>query len=52
MPHDTIEVLKKLDFIFFDAGGGHRAAANALRDVIQSQQSPFQVRPTSEKASS
>lgn len=44
MPHDTIEVLKKLDFIFFDAGGGHRAAANALRDVIQSQQSPFQVR--------
>ncbi|MBZ5576913.1 MAG: galactosyldiacylglycerol synthase [Acidobacteriia bacterium] len=36
--------MKKLDFIFFDAGGGHRAAANALRDVIQSQQSPFQVR--------
>ena len=23
--------MKKLDFIYFDAGGGHRAAANALR---------------------
>src|SRR5215470_17649610 len=36
--------LKKLDFIYFDAGGGHRAAANALRQVIEEQQRPFEVR--------
>ena len=44
MPRDTIEGVKRLDLIFFDAGGGHRAAANALRDVIQRQQRPFDVR--------
>jgi UDP-N-acetylglucosamine:LPS N-acetylglucosamine transferase len=26
--------MKRLDFVFFDAGGGHRAAANALRQVM------------------
>jgi 1,2-diacylglycerol 3-beta-galactosyltransferase len=36
--------LKKLDFIYFDAGGGHRAAANALRQVIEEQARPFEVR--------
>jgi UDP-N-acetylglucosamine:LPS N-acetylglucosamine transferase len=36
--------VKKLDFIFFDAGGGHRAAANALAQVIEQQGYPFQVR--------
>jgi 1,2-diacylglycerol 3-beta-galactosyltransferase len=36
--------VKKLDFIFFDAGGGHRAAANALRQVMQQQARPFEIR--------
>ena len=34
----------KVDFIFFDAGGGHRAAANALRQVIEQQRRPMEVR--------
>jgi 1,2-diacylglycerol 3-beta-galactosyltransferase len=36
--------VKKLDFIFFDAGGGHRAAANALRQVMESQGRPVEIR--------
>jgi hypothetical protein len=36
--------MKKLDFIFFDAGGGHRAAANALRQVMERQERPFEIR--------
>jgi hypothetical protein len=36
--------MKKLDFVFFDAGGGHRAAAYALRRVIEEQGRPFEVR--------
>jgi hypothetical protein len=36
--------VKKLDFIYFDAGGGHRAAATALRQAIEQQQRPFTVR--------
>jgi len=35
---------KRLDFIFFEAGGGHRAAANALKTVIEQQQRPWEVR--------
>ncbi len=27
--------MKRLDFVFFDAGGGHRAAAHALRRVME-----------------
>jgi hypothetical protein len=37
-------LMHKLDFIFFDAGGGHRAAANALKEVIEAQPVPFEVR--------
>ena len=33
-----------LDFMFFDAGGGHRAAATALKQVIENQQRPWDVR--------
>jgi len=33
-----------VDFIFFDAGGGHRAAANALRQVMEQQGSPLEIR--------
>jgi hypothetical protein len=36
--------MKKLDFIFFDAGGGHRAAANGLRQVMEQQDRPFEIR--------
>ncbi|MBI4908221.1 MAG: galactosyldiacylglycerol synthase [Acidobacteria bacterium] len=28
---------RKVDFVFFDAGGGHRAAATALKSVIEKQ---------------
>jgi 1,2-diacylglycerol 3-beta-galactosyltransferase len=34
----------KLDFLYFDAGGGHRAAANALKQVIAQQGRPWEVR--------
>jgi 1,2-diacylglycerol 3-beta-galactosyltransferase len=36
--------MKKLDFIYFDAGGGHRAAAHALRQVMERQERPFEIR--------
>lgn len=36
--------MEKLDFIFFDAGGGHRAAATALHLVIARQGRPWDVR--------
>jgi hypothetical protein len=37
-------VTKTIDLVYFNAGGGHRAAALALRDVIESQQRPWRVR--------
>jgi 1,2-diacylglycerol 3-beta-galactosyltransferase len=36
--------VKRLDLVFFDAGGGHRAAAHALCRVIKAQQRPFEIR--------
>ncbi len=36
--------MQRIDLVFFDAGGGHRAAANALHQVIQTQQRPWEVR--------
>ncbi|MBI2684992.1 MAG: galactosyldiacylglycerol synthase [Acidobacteria bacterium] len=33
-----------VDFIFFDAGGGHRAAATALEAVIKQQDRPWDIR--------
>ena len=36
--------MRTLDFIYFDAGGGHRAAANALKQVMESQNRPFAIR--------
>jgi len=36
--------MRRLDFIYFDAGGGHRAAANALMQVMEAQGRPFLIR--------
>ncbi|MCC6390047.1 MAG: galactosyldiacylglycerol synthase [Bryobacterales bacterium] len=36
--------IRNIDFVFFDAGGGHRAAANALKTVIDQQQRPWAIR--------
>src|SRR5438128_6387312 len=36
--------MKKIDLVFFDAGGGHRAAATALTQVISQQRRPWDVR--------
>jgi UDP-N-acetylglucosamine:LPS N-acetylglucosamine transferase len=36
--------MKRVDLIFFDAGGGHRAAATALHQVITHQDRPWDVR--------
>jgi 1,2-diacylglycerol 3-beta-galactosyltransferase len=36
--------MRKIDFVFFDAGGGHRSAATALQAVITHQSRPWQVR--------
>ncbi len=36
--------MKKLDFVYFEAGGGHKAAANALKSVIEQQQRDWEVR--------
>jgi UDP-N-acetylglucosamine:LPS N-acetylglucosamine transferase len=39
-----IKGMKKLDFIYFDAGGGHRSAAMALQQVIAQQGRPWEIR--------
>ena len=36
--------MKTVDFLFFDAGGGHRAAATALKAMVEQQQRPWNVR--------
>jgi 1,2-diacylglycerol 3-beta-galactosyltransferase len=35
--------MKTIHLIFFDAGGGHRSAANALNQVIQQQGRPWRI---------
>lgn len=37
---------RNIEFVFFDAGGGHRAAATALQMAIQSQERPWDVHLT------
>lgn len=37
-------LVAKLDFIYFDAGGGHRAAANALREIMDRRGSRHEIR--------
>ncbi len=34
-----------IDLVYFDAGGGHRAAAHALRDHAIAQRRPWRIRP-------
>lgn len=36
--------MPRLDLVFFDAGGGHRAAANALHQVIKQQERSWDLR--------
>ena len=36
--------MKKVHLVYFDAGGGHRAAANALQQVIATGLRPWDVR--------
>lgn len=38
--------MQKIEFCFFDAGGGHRAAATALEAVARAQNRPWDVRLT------
>jgi len=35
--------VKQLDFVYFEAGGGHKAAANALKSVIEQQQRGWEI---------
>jgi 1,2-diacylglycerol 3-beta-galactosyltransferase len=38
--------MPKIEFCYFDAGGGHRAAATALEMAIQAQKRPWEVQLT------
>jgi UDP-N-acetylglucosamine:LPS N-acetylglucosamine transferase len=38
--------MERIEFCFFDAGGGHRAAATALEIAVKSQQLPWDVHLT------
>jgi UDP-N-acetylglucosamine:LPS N-acetylglucosamine transferase len=35
--------VKRIQFLYFDAGGGHRAAATALKSVIEQERRPWEV---------
>ena len=39
----TLPKRPQIHFLFFDAGGGHRAAATALQQVIASQERPWDI---------
>ena len=36
--------MKTFDFVYFEAGGGHKAAANALKSVIEQQRRDWEIR--------
>jgi len=38
-----VESAAKLTFVYFDAGGGHRSAADALCSVIREQRRPWEI---------
>jgi len=35
--------MPRIEFVYFDAGGGHRSAATSLKSVIESRKLPWQV---------
>ena len=35
--------MKTIELVFFDAGGGHRSAANALCEVVRRQERPWEM---------
>ena len=35
--------MTKVDLLYFDAGGGHRSAANALKESVERQNKPWRV---------
>ncbi len=37
-------LMKRIDLVYFDAGGGHRSAAMALRQEIERQARPWEIR--------
>ena len=37
------KIVKRVQFLYFDAGGGHRAAATALKTVIEGQNRPWEI---------
>jgi hypothetical protein len=41
MPADQKQ--KRIEFVFFDAGGGHRSAATALQTAIESEKLPWTI---------
>jgi hypothetical protein len=43
-PENSSLPLQTIDLVYFNAGGGHRSAANALDAVIREQGRPWQVR--------
>ncbi|MGA2273480.1 MAG: glycosyltransferase [Bryobacteraceae bacterium] len=38
-------MVRRLELVYFDAGGGHRAAANALREVMERERRLFDIQP-------
>jgi len=38
--------MPRIEFVFFDAGGGHRAAVSALESAIRSRRRPWEIRLT------
>jgi hypothetical protein len=38
------ETVKRLELVFFDAGGGHRSAANALSEIVHREQRPWEMK--------
>ena len=44
MSNVRAENVSHIDFLYFDAGGGHRSAALALKSVIEEQKRPWDIR--------
>ena len=36
--------MKKVELVFFDAGGGHRSAANALTEIVRREERPWEMK--------